>query len=83
MAETSDGFISTKETRKLIGVTTATLINWAKEGKIGFIIGPSGIRLYNKKDVFDIVGRNSILIHWVNISAIFVCIYILSLPLKS
>jgi putative resolvase len=60
MAETSDGFISTKETRKLIGVTTATLINWAKEGKIGFIIGPSGIRLYNKKDVFDIVGRNSI-----------------------
>jgi len=50
MAETSDGFISTKETRKLIGVTTATLINWSKEGKIGFIIGPSGVRLYNKKD---------------------------------
>jgi len=60
MAETSDGFISTKETRKLIGVTTATLINWSKEGKIGFIIGPSGVRLYNKKDVHNIVGRNII-----------------------
>ena len=60
MAETSDGFISTKETRKLIGVTTATLINWSKEGKIGFIIGPSGVRLYNKKDVHNIIGRNSI-----------------------
>lgn len=60
MAETSDGFISTKETRKLIGVTTATLINWSKEGKIGFIIDPSGVRLYNKKDVHNIVGRNII-----------------------
>jgi predicted site-specific integrase-resolvase len=52
----NDRFISTKETRKLLGVTTKTLVNWDKAGKINTIKSPSGIRLYSLKDIQDILG---------------------------
>jgi len=54
----NEGFISTKETRKLLGVTTKTLINWSKTGKINIIKSPSGIRLNSIKDIQNILGCN-------------------------
>jgi len=54
----NEGFISTKETRKLLGVTTKTLINWSKTGKNNIIKSPSGIRLYSIKDIQNILGCN-------------------------
>jgi len=49
-------YISTKKARHLLGVTTATLINWDKSGKINTIRTPSGLRLYNSKDIQNIIG---------------------------
>lgn len=56
---TNDRFISTKETRKMLGVTTKTLNNWDKTGKINTIRSPSGIRLYSLKDIQNILGCTS------------------------
>ena len=52
----NERFISTKETRKLLGVTTKTLVNWANSGKINTIKSPSGIRLYNLNDIQNVLG---------------------------
>jgi len=52
----NERFISTKETRKLLGVTHKTLVNWDKKGKINTIKSPSGIRMYSFKDVQNILG---------------------------
>jgi len=52
-----DGYVSTKTARKILGVTTPTLVNWSKKGKIGFVISPSGTRLYCSKDIFNITGK--------------------------
>ena len=52
----NERFISTKETRKLLGVTTKTLVNWANSGKINTIKSPSGIRLYSLKDIQNVLG---------------------------
>lgn len=52
----SDEHISTKETRKLLGVTAKTLRTWVESGKIRAIKTPSGIRNYNKQDVRAILG---------------------------
>ena len=49
-------YISTKETRKLLGVTTQTLINWDKTGKVNTIKSPTGARLYNKQNIYSIAG---------------------------
>jgi predicted site-specific integrase-resolvase len=49
-------FVSTKTARKLLGVTTATLINWSNQDKIGHRQSPSGRRIYDKQDIQDIVG---------------------------
>lgn len=57
-----DVFISTKETRKLLGVATATLINWDNKGKTGTSRTPQGRRIYNKKDVLAIANSNQIIV---------------------
>lgn len=44
-------YLSTKETRKLINVTTITLRNWDKTGKVRTIRSPSGARLYCAEDL--------------------------------
>lgn len=49
-------YLSTKETRKILGVTTQTLINWDKSGKIRTSISPCGFRIYNKQDVLSIIS---------------------------
>jgi putative resolvase len=52
----NERFVSTKETRKILGVTTKTLVNWSKTGKINTIKSPSGVRLYCFKDIQNILG---------------------------
>jgi predicted site-specific integrase-resolvase len=52
-------YISTKKARQLLGITTSTLINWDKAGKINTIRTPSGLRLYNSKDIQNIIGCDS------------------------
>ena len=47
-------YLSTKKVRKILGVTTPTLINWSKTGKVATVRTPSGQRLYNKQDIFNI-----------------------------
>ena len=49
-------YLPTKEVRKILGVTTPTLINWANSGKVRFVKSPSGQRIYNKQDIFSIAG---------------------------
>jgi len=52
----NDRYISTKETRKKLGVTTKTLVNWGNSGKINTIRSPSGVRLYSLTDIQNILG---------------------------
>ena len=54
----NESFLSTKETRKRLGVTTQTLVNWSKQGKIKTIKTPSGRRMYSKKDVLSHTSVN-------------------------
>lgn len=49
-------YVSTKEARKCINVTTQTLINWSKTSKIRTRLSPSGFRLYNLQDLYSITG---------------------------
>lgn len=49
-------FITTKTARKLLGVTTQTLRNWGDSGKINIIRAPSGVRLYDRKDVQNLLS---------------------------
>lgn len=53
-------YLPTKEVRKILGVTTPTLINWDKTGKIRTIKSPTGTRLYDKQDVYSIAGIDKI-----------------------
>ncbi len=49
-------YISIKESRKLLGVTTPTLRNWSKTGKIRFTETPTGRKLFNKQDIYGIAN---------------------------
>ena len=53
---TMEQYISTKEARKILGVTSQTLRNWSDQGKIGSIISPSGVHLYSKQNVYGIAN---------------------------
>ena len=53
-------YINTKEARELLKVTSATLRNWDKEGKIGTIRTPSRIRLYDKECILKILNKDGI-----------------------
>ena len=50
--------VSTKTARKLLGVTTQTLRNWDKSGKIKTIRSASGARLYDLSMIQDIDHLN-------------------------
>lgn len=52
-------YISTKKTREILGVTTTTLRNWDKAGKISTIRSASGVRLYSVKDIQNILNSNT------------------------
>lgn len=49
-------YINTKKAREILSITAVTLRKWNKEGRISAIRTPSGQRMYNKKDVFNILG---------------------------
>lgn len=49
-------YLSVKKTRQILGVTTITLRNWHKTNKIRAIRSPSGVRLYNKQDIQNIIN---------------------------
>lgn len=49
-------YLTCKEARKILGISSDTLRNWDKLGKIDTIRSPTGIRLYNKEDVFLFAG---------------------------
>lgn len=48
--------LSIKEARKLTGVTTQTLRNWAIKNKVRFSETPTGRKLYNKQDILSIIN---------------------------
>lgn len=54
----NDEYLSIKETRKLLGVTTPTLRRWAETDKIRFIETPTGRKMYHKQDILNITGNN-------------------------
>jgi putative resolvase len=54
-------FISIKNARKMLGVTSETLRNWALSGKINNCITPSGVRVYDYEDIQRILGDNLII----------------------
>jgi putative resolvase len=51
-----NSYIHIREARKLLGVSTQTLHNWDKQGKIRTTRLPTGARLYHKEDVYHILG---------------------------
>ena len=56
----NETYISIKNAKEMLGVTSHTLRNWANQGKIDFTTTPYGIRLYNSKDLYSIKrGRPS------------------------
>lgn len=50
-------YVNTKEARELLRITAATLRRWDKDGKIQTIRTPSGIRMYNKECILEILGE--------------------------
>lgn len=51
-----NSYLHIREARKLLGVSTQTLHNWDKAGKIRTTRLPTGARLYHKEDVYNILG---------------------------
>jgi putative resolvase len=49
-------YLSIKDTRKLLGVTTPTLRRWADTDKVRFITTPTGRKMYNKQDIYNIAN---------------------------
>jgi putative resolvase len=47
-------YIHIREAKKILGVSTQTLHNWDKQGKIRTARLPSNARIYHKEDVFNI-----------------------------
>jgi predicted site-specific integrase-resolvase len=45
-----------REARELVGVSTQTLHRWDKAGKVRTTRLPSGTRLYNREDIYAVVG---------------------------
>ena len=49
-------FVSPREASERLGVTTQTLRNWARKGKISFITLPSGHRHYNVDVILGVMS---------------------------
>lgn len=49
-------YVPTKTARKILGVTTQTLRNWDTTGKIRTIRSASGVRLYCREDIQNLLG---------------------------
>lgn len=53
-------YLSIKETRRLVGVTTPTLRRWAETDKVRFTETPTGRKLYNKQDILHIINMSKL-----------------------
>jgi len=53
-------YVNSKAAREALKVTTGTLHRWDKEGKIHTVRTPSNQRLYNKKDILNIIGGDNL-----------------------
>lgn len=51
-------YFSTKETREILRISSSTLRNWDKEGKINTIKDIHGRRMYDKQDVLRYIGKS-------------------------
>ncbi len=51
-------YINSSQARKLLDITTATLRSWSEKDKIRSIRTVSNHRLYNREDIYNILGRN-------------------------
>lgn len=49
-------FVSPQEASKRLGVTTQTLRNWARKGRISFILLPSGRRHYDVDSIMAVMN---------------------------
>jgi len=58
--EIKTNYVTTKKARELLGVTSDTLRNWDRKGKIVTIRSPTNTRLYSKKDIYRILGIDTV-----------------------
>jgi putative resolvase len=49
-----DEYVNTKKAKEILKVSYKTIFRWAKDGKIRFITTPSGRKIYNTKDIYNI-----------------------------
>lgn len=59
MNHESPVYINTAETKRLLSVTAGTLRKWASQDKIRIIRTPSKHRLYNREDIYNLLGRDT------------------------
>jgi putative resolvase len=52
----NDDYLTSAKARAILGVTSETLRNWNKQGKIRCVRTPSNQRIYRKEDVLGIAG---------------------------
>jgi len=55
----NEEYINTKTARQILGVSTITLRDWDKKGRIKTIRTPSGHRLYYKRDILAITNEHT------------------------
>jgi excisionase family DNA binding protein len=61
--------LSIKEASELLGVTTTTLRNWEKEGKISSILTEGGHRRYEVKDLIGSKKEKSLTVAYARVSS--------------
>jgi putative resolvase len=52
----ADEYINTSEAKTILRITPQTLRSWVDQNKIRIIRSPSNQRLYNKQDVYKLIG---------------------------
>jgi predicted site-specific integrase-resolvase len=55
-----DEYINCSQARDMLKVSNQTLRSWADKDKIRIIRTPSNRRMYHKQDIYDIMGRNTV-----------------------
>lgn len=59
MGDEEPDYINSSQARRLLDVTTSTLRSWAEKDKIRSIRTVSNHRLYNREDIYNILGRTT------------------------
>lgn len=49
-----DEYVNTNKAKEILKVSYKTIFRWAKDGKIRFITTPSGRKIYNIKDIYNL-----------------------------